>query len=59
MEGLRIKLFTETYDASFVDADGAALEHAAERVILEVPQAMIVHIRSISGPVTCQLKDHR
>jgi hypothetical protein len=50
VKGLRIEPFRESYDASFVDAEGTALVHAAGRVVLEVPQTMIVHIRSISAP---------
>jgi hypothetical protein len=56
---LRIELIGEVYDSSLVDTNGSALIGGAGQVVLEVPQAMIVHIRSISGTALREPQDHR
>ena len=59
VERLRIEFFSESNDASLVDADASALVCGAGHVVLEVAQPVIVHPRSIAAPVTCELIDHR
>src|SRR4029077_19893759 len=59
VERLRIEFLGESNDASLIDAEAAALVRGPEQVVLEVAQPVIVHLRSIAGPVTCKLLDHR
>ena len=49
VEGLRIVLFAEICYASCIDTEATALVGSAERIILEVPQTVIIHVPSIPG----------